>query len=69
MPVAASHDASVYTGQWIAIVRGQVVASGLSAHEALLNCRAMRLKDEPVLRYIPPVRPERTRKRKSNERA
>jgi hypothetical protein len=47
-------DLELYAGYWVAIVRGRVVASGASAHQALLNCRAMRLKDEPILRFIPP---------------
>ncbi|MBI4673715.1 MAG: hypothetical protein HY741_18860 [Chloroflexi bacterium] len=48
-----SPDLEIYAGHWIALVRGRVVASGATAQETLLNCRAMRLKDEPVLRFIP----------------
>lgn len=46
-------DLSVYAGRWIAIVRGQVVATGTTAHATWLNCRAVRLKDEPILRFVP----------------
>lgn len=46
-------DLEIYAGCWVAIVRGRVVASGATAQETLLNCRSMRLKDEPVLRFIP----------------
>lgn len=46
-------DFSIYAGLWVAIVRGRVVASGSSAHQALLHCRAARVKDEPILRFIP----------------
>jgi|GEM_PF-5818707 len=48
----------LYAGLWIASVRGRVVASGRSAQETLLHCRAMRLKDEPILRYSPAVKPQ-----------
>jgi Family of unknown function (DUF5678) len=51
----------LYAGRWIALVRGRVVASGESAHEAFLSCHAMRLKDEPVLRFIPVARAQRGR--------
>ncbi|MCC7162890.1 MAG: hypothetical protein IT331_10390 [Anaerolineae bacterium] len=56
MDKTSSPDLKAYAGRWVAIVRGRVVASGCTAHEALLNCRAERVKDEPVLRYIPPLR-------------
>ncbi len=46
-------DLSPYSGSWVAIVRGRIVASGATAHETLLHCRAMRIKDEPILRFIP----------------
>jgi hypothetical protein len=46
-------DLEIYAGRWIAVVRGRVIASGTTAQETLLHCRAMRLKDEPVLRFIP----------------
>lgn len=46
-------DLSDYAGCWVAIVRGRIVAVGATAYETLLNCRAMRLKDEPILRYLP----------------
>ena len=57
-------DMELYAGRWVAIVRDRVVASGRTAHETLLHCRAERLKDEPVLRYVPPL-PDK--KRKYNE--
>lgn len=53
MPRALSTDLNIYAGLWVALVRGRVVASGNSAQETLLHCRSMRLKDEPVLRYVP----------------
>lgn len=48
-----SPEYSDYAGRWIALVRGLVVATGATAHEALLSCRMMRLKDDFVLRFIP----------------
>lgn len=52
--MSLSEDAlALYAGYWVAIVRGRIVASGATAHQALLNCRAMRLKDEPILRFVP----------------
>jgi hypothetical protein len=53
MEIAPTFELDIYAGRWIAIVRGRVVATGKSAHETLLHCRAMRLKDEPILRFIP----------------
>jgi len=53
MSLTPSSELEIYAGLWIALVRGRVVASGATAQETLLNCRAMRLKDEPVLRFIP----------------
>ena len=52
-PAAGALDLSVYAGTWVAIVRGRVVACGPRAHDTLLRCRAVRLKDEPILRYVP----------------
>jgi hypothetical protein len=52
-------DLQIYAGRWIAFVRGRIVASGATAQETLLYCRAMRLKDEPVLRFIPSRQPIR----------
>lgn len=49
-------DLNLYAGRWVALVRGRIVANGSTAHETLLHCRAERLKDEPILRYIPPRR-------------
>lgn len=46
-------ELKLYAGCWVALVRGRVVAAGGSAQETLLHCRAMRLKDEPLLRYVP----------------
>jgi hypothetical protein len=46
-------ELSLYAGLWIALVRGRIVATGATAHQALINCRAARLKDEPILRFIP----------------
>jgi len=69
MPTESSLDLSVYAGLWIAIVRGRVVASGKSAHETLLNCRAMRLKDEPILRFIPIPKDSKGKRLKANEPA
>ncbi|TAH54180.1 MAG: hypothetical protein EYC68_00200 [Chloroflexota bacterium] len=63
MPNAPSLDLKIYAGKWIAIVRGRVVASGKSAHETLLHCRAMRLKDEPILRFIPQAHNVRKKKK------
>lgn len=52
--MSLSEDALVvYAGCWVAIVRGRIVASGATAYQALLNCRAMRLKDDPILRFVP----------------
>lgn len=48
-------DFNLYAGRWIAVVRGRIVASGSTAHETLLHCRAERIKDEPILRYVPPL--------------
>ncbi len=64
----------LYAGVWVASVRGRVVASGGSAQETLLHCRAMRLKDEPVLRFYPAAKPqsadaERRRAKKSKHDA
>ena len=53
MPRVQPDDLKIYRGLWIALVRGRVVASGSSAQETLLHCRAMRLKDEPMLRFVP----------------
>ncbi len=53
MSLTPSSELEIYAGLWIALVRGRVVASGATAQATLLNCRAMRLKDEPVLRFIP----------------
>ena len=50
----------IYAGRWIAIVRGRIVASGATAQETLLHCRTMRLKDEPVLRFIPAQKSQNT---------
>lgn len=50
----AELDLKPYVGLWIAIVRGRVVASGHTAYETLMHCRAARLKDEPILKYTPP---------------
>jgi hypothetical protein len=46
-------DLTMYAGRWTAIVRGRVVATAESAHQALLHCRQARIKDEPVLRFVP----------------
>lgn len=59
-----SSDLEIYAGFWIALVRGRVVASGATAQETLLNCRAMRLKDEPILRFIPDLTPDPAPKRR-----
>lgn len=61
------NDLEVYAGRWVALVRGRVVASGTTAQETLLHCRAMRLKDEPVLRFVPPGR-RKPRKRAGNRK-
>jgi len=63
-------DAAPYAGRWIAILRGRVIATGTSAQDALLNCRALHLKDEPVLRFIPQPRKARptAHSRKGNAR-
>jgi hypothetical protein len=53
MPRVQPNELKIYRGLWIALVRGRVVASGSRAQETLLHCRAMRLKDEPVLRFVP----------------
>lgn len=65
MPRVLSTDLNLYAGLWVALVRGRVVASGNSAQETLLHCRSMRLKDEPVLRYVP-CRPAKRDKKSAN---
>ncbi len=54
-------DLSVYAGYWVAIVRKRVVATADSAHAALLHLRVARLKDEPILRFVPKERTEITK--------
>lgn len=61
MTHAPTLDVGIYAGCWIAIVRGRVVASGESAHQTLLHCRAMRVKDEPILKFIPRVTRDKRR--------
>ncbi len=53
MSRARSEELQTYAGLWVALVRGRVVASGDCAQDALTHCRAMRLKDEPTLRFVP----------------
>jgi len=53
MSRARADELRTYAGLWVALVRGRVVASGDCAHDALTHCRAIRLKDEPTLRFVP----------------
>jgi hypothetical protein len=50
-------DLSPYAGRWVAIVRNRIVASAETAHAVLLHFREARLKDEPILRFIPRENP------------
>lgn len=47
------YDLSDYAGCWVALVSDRVVATGTTARDALLNFRAHRLKDDPVVRWVP----------------
>ena len=51
--VVSHYDLSDYAGYWVALTSSGVAATGISAREALLNFRAHRLKDDPILRWVP----------------
>ena len=52
-PAAPTIDLAPYAGRWIALVRGRVAGSGFKPREALLQAKATRPKDEPIIVFVP----------------
>jgi len=46
-------DYSLYTGRWIALVRGRVIGVGRTAEEARQRAKAACPKDEPQIAFVP----------------
>ena len=46
-------DYSLYTGRWIALVRGRVIGVGHTAEEARQRAKAAWPKDEPQIVLVP----------------
>lgn len=52
-PAAPTIDLAPYAGRWIALVRDRVTGSGLTPRAALLQAKATRPKDEPLIVFVP----------------
>ena len=46
-------DYSLYTGRWIALVRGRVIGVGRTAEEARQRAKAAWPKDDPQIVFVP----------------
>jgi hypothetical protein len=48
-----ANELARYSSHWVAIVRGQVSAVAASAREAVVESKNLRLKEEPILIWVP----------------
>ena len=53
--LATPIDYSLYTGRWIALVRGRVIGVGRTAEEARQRAKAAWPKDDPQIVLVPPT--------------
>ncbi len=50
-------DFAPYADRWIAILRGRIIAQGLTRQQALLASQKSRHKETPLIRFIPAMEP------------